>query len=538
MPRTRKHKYGRKLIHKKRTASRNKIKRKMKMKSRKIKQKFKKSHMRYTKNGMKRRFQKGGAVGADVVKLMDAYMSPQTSEELYRVTLDALRILGFPRSDRDIELFQELLTTRDVFGEEKGLPLVDILLLPTQKLITESYFSINEKKKYKDGSLKSLRMLQALENWPNFIKQAYEMLHPKESNIDQGDIQLLRIRSDIIQGKMDAEKKGSVLRDMYASLLTEMLIFIEANKHAPRERKPIEFFELAPPESVRSAIPPIPRINLVLSDLARIEVNKQYLTKKNKKDVLNVERIPNHILEKYLEYRLSDDRTGVRFGDNQEQINRFNQKIMAISTILSGHVDGNIDIRDYTQGISNGKNLFLLLHHYGLIPVYTENKDLLRSDQNGRYDYVDDDRCSKSVSGKDFTKSLFSSVFTSGKSHCRTCGRCMNTEDTSKREEGGYKVCIQCYDLFNPSKQPIPLSSREPGGVAAVSSSPPPLRLSSPGSSPRSPSPPLRLSSLGAAAVSSSPPRSSLRSSSPEAKLPPRMTDAQRRLQKLIDEGL
>ena len=38
MSRTRKHKYGRKLHHKKRTVSRNKIKRKMKIKSRKIKQ--------------------------------------------------------------------------------------------------------------------------------------------------------------------------------------------------------------------------------------------------------------------------------------------------------------------------------------------------------------------------------------------------------------------------------------------------------------------------------------------------------------------
>ena len=519
MLRTRKHKYGRKLHHKKRTVSRNKIKRKMKVKSRKIKQKFKKSHMRYAKNSMKRRFQKGGDVRTDVEKLMTAYMHEQTSERLYQVTLDALRILDFSRSD--IKPFQKLLTDRVAFGEKYGVPLEEILLLPTKKLATESHFSITEKTKYRDDSLPSLTMKKALENWPNFIKQTYDMLHPEVSNIDQGDIQLLKIRSDIIKGKMDAEEKGSVLKNMYASLLTEILIFIEANKHAPPERESIEFFELAPPESVRSAIPPIPRINLELADLARIEVNKQYLTKKNKKDVLSVERIPNHILEKYLEYRLSDDRTGVRFGGNQEQINRFNQKIMAIEKILSGRVSGRIDIGDYTQGISNGKNLFLLLHHYGLIPVYTDKKDLLRSDENGRYDYVDDDGCSKSVSGKDFTKILFSSVFPSGKSHCRTCGRCMNTEDTSKSKEWGYKVCIQCNDLFNPEQ---PLSSRGgPGGAAVPSSL-------------RSPSP--ELSSQGAAAVSSSPPSSSVRSSSPDIALPQKMTDAQRRLQKLIDDGL
>ena len=272
-----------------------------------------------------------------------------------------------------------------------------------------------------------------------------------------------------------------------------------------------------------SAIPPIPKINLNLAELAGFEVNKQqYLIQKNKKDVLNVERIPNHILEKYLEYRLSDDRTGVRFGGNQEQINRFNQKIMAIEKILSRRVDGRIDISGYSQGISNGKNLFLLLHHYGLIPVYTENKDLRESDQNGRYDYVDDDRCSKSVSGKNFDKTFFSSII-SGKSHCRTCGRCMNKEDTSKREEGGYKVCIDCYNLFNPKQ---PLSSREPGGAAAAVSSlrsspprSPSPRLSSQGAAAVSLSP--RLSSQGAAAVSPSPQRLSLpRSSSPDIELP------------------
>jgi len=130
----------------------------------------------------------------------------------------------------------------------------------------------------------------------------------------------------------------------------------------------------------------------------------------------------------------------------------------------------------------------------------------------------------------------------------------MNTEDT--KEEGGYKVCIQCYNLFNPSKQPPPLYSRGPGGAAAPS---PPFRLSSPRSPSRSSSPgaapvtsslrsprrsPIRSlspssSSQGAAAVSPSPQRlSPPRSSLPPIELPPRMTDAQRRLQKLIDEGL
>ena len=105
MPRTRKHKYGRKLHHKKRTVSRNKIKRKMKVKSRKIKQKFKKSHMRYAKKSMKHRIQRGGDIEDDILMLMFAYKNiEQTREHMFQVTLDALHSLVLPRNTVGIHI--------------------------------------------------------------------------------------------------------------------------------------------------------------------------------------------------------------------------------------------------------------------------------------------------------------------------------------------------------------------------------------------------------------------------------------------------
>ena len=79
MPRTRKHKYKRKICNSRRSIAMNKRKMKTKTKSksrsrrggtRKI---FKKSHKRYTKNGMKRRIQKGGVKDREYRFLMESY---------------------------------------------------------------------------------------------------------------------------------------------------------------------------------------------------------------------------------------------------------------------------------------------------------------------------------------------------------------------------------------------------------------------------------------------------------------------------------
>ena len=98
MPRTRKHKYKRKICNSRRSIAMNKRKMKTKTKTktkprsrrggggmRKI---FKKSHKRYAMKGMKRRIQRGGGVKDDIKKLMEAYKAIQTRERIYKVTLN------------------------------------------------------------------------------------------------------------------------------------------------------------------------------------------------------------------------------------------------------------------------------------------------------------------------------------------------------------------------------------------------------------------------------------------------------------------
>lgn len=460
MTRTRKYKYGRKLIHKKRTVSVNKIKRKTKIKSKKIKQKFKKSHMRYTKNGMKRRFQKGGALRTDINTLMTAYMRKQTSESRYQVTLNALRSLDLPTTEYYIELFQRLLIDRRVFGTTYDVPLEDTLLNPKLNLTMESLFASEEKEKYKDDSLKSLRMRHTLEKWTKFVEQAYKMLHPAVSNIDQGDIQLLKTRSDIIKGKMDAEKDPK-LKDIYAGLFSEMQIMIIANKDAPPERKPINFFILGDPEAKRSAVSFKTKDYITYSDelyrIGRIPNYNKFIMKKGDKFVLDVKKITNPFVKEYLRYRLSDNRTGARF-NNQENINMFNKKILLIGYILSDSVitpDGIVKSTgiDNYEDANYGRKLFLLLQRLDLIPVYTHEEILLRGDKGPQYDSVPDDVCSVSaISGRKFTL-LY------GRTHCRTCGRCVSKDETKTYIFD--KVCNDCYELFSSETLPSEALSSE-----------------------------------------------------------------------------
>jgi hypothetical protein len=453
MSRTRKHKYGRKLIHKKRTVSRNKIKRKMKMKSRKIKQKFKKSHMRYTKNGMKHRIQRGGNIEEDYKKLITAYTQTgpsQTADNLYDVTAQALTTLNLHHSEGGLHYLRELIHHRRMFSlqNEMYLSLEEVLTIPKLDLTSDTVFFLREQTKGHDVPMKD-----ALEHWLDFIRLAHKILNPFKPLIDQGDIQILELKIGILQDKIKKAKtqNETKLVELYADLITELVAFItKHSKDAPPEPKDFNFFARAATRKVRSAIPPIEIKTFGLEELRNVMVDETYLKEYKGKTVLYIDKVQNHIVKQYLKYRLSDDRTGSKY-NTQDTINRFNQRIMFIIMILEGHYEPKkIGLSGYNPDTSEGKKLFLLLSWLNLIPVFGQGDD-----PYGRHDYVDDSICSKSVSGKDFTKrsfssfpSVFSSVFSSGKSHCRTCGRCMNTEDT--KEEGGYKVCIDCYNLFNP----------------------------------------------------------------------------------------
>ena len=445
MPRTRKHKYKRKICNSRRSIAMNKRKMKTKTKTktkprsrrggggmRKI---FKKSHKRYAMKGMKRRIQRGGGVKDDIKKLMEAYKAIQTRERIYKVTLNALNSLQLSRSELGIECFQELILLRRGFGLTY-LPLEDILLFPKLYLIIESLFSVEETRKHIGDQ--NILIRRALEHWTDFITQTYALLHPDIPNIDEGDIDLLKIKQGLVKSKMDAEQNRE-LKDMYASLLVEIIAIIKANKGAPPEREPTNFFELAPP-------PVKPVVYEVKDYISRYGYQSIDVTD----DPLDKERFTYPVKE-YLTYRLSHGRTGAS-DKHPSEFKTFKKKIVFISRILDNHYRTEKGVKqtgidDYDDA-TEGKKLFLLLRWLDLIPVFGEG-----ADEYGKYDYVPDPTCKVSaISGSEFT-------LLKRKSHCRTCGRCMHKEET--RDEEGYKVCINCYNLFSGVLPP------GPGGSAA-----------------------------------------------------------------------
>jgi len=504
MPRTRKYKYGRKLIHKKRTVSVNKIKRKTKIKSKKIKQKFKKSHMRYTKNSMKHRIQRGGG---EVENLLSAYTSSdQTPEMIYQSTLNALNILKLSRNNADdINYFRDLINARRTFGltgdTSQYLSLNEVLTKPKLDFTSDIAFLLRKDPR---PEIKITR-----ENWLDFIRHAHTVIHIKKPDIDADDIRLFNYKIGIFRNKLkEAKDKGDKkLVDTYAELVAEYMTILEENKHAPEVSYETRTF--LEPAGRRVEHSPV------------VYEVKDYISRDDYRNIGGVDEVLlsetqfKYPVKEYLRYRLSNNRTGARYND-PANIKVFNQKIVFISRILDNiyttkqGVVRPTGITGYDDA-TKGKKLFLLLRWVNLIPVFGEG-----AGEYGKHDYVIDDKCKHSaISGIEFTTFK-------RRSHCRTCGRCMHKDETRKEEE--YKVCIQCYNLFNSSSERDLLSSRGPGGAAAAVSSSP-LRLSS-----RSSSPPR--SSLR----SSSPPRSLVRSSSPEVALPRRMDSLQKQLQRFIDE--
>jgi hypothetical protein len=457
MPRTRKYKYGRKLIHKKRTVSVNKIKRKTKIKSKKIKQKFKKSHMRYTKNSMKHRIQRGGG---EVENLLSAYTSSdQTPEMIYQSTLNALNILKLSRNNADdINYFRDLINARRTFGltgdTSQYLSLNEVLTKPKLDFTSDIAFLLRKDPR---PEIKITR-----ENWLDFIRHAHTVIHIKKPDIDADDIRLFNYKIGIFRNKLkEAKDKGDkTLEDTYAELVAEYMTILEENKHAPEVRYGTRTF-------LEFADRPVEHSPVVY------EVN-DYILRDGYQSIGGLDKVLlsesesqfKYPVKEYLRYRLSNDRTGARYND-PANIKVFNQKIVFISRILDNHYRTEKGVRP--TGIpgydvaTKGKKLFLLLRWVNLIPVFGEG-----AGEYGKHDYVDDSICSKSVTGNPFTKGLF----TSGKSHCRTCGRCMHKDETRQEEE--YKVCIQCYNLFNSSSERDLLSSKGPGGAAAAVSSLPP----------------------------------------------------------------
>jgi hypothetical protein len=179
-------------------------------------------------------------------------------------------------------------------------------------------------------------------------------------------------------------------------------------------------------------LPPIPS----RSEPQRVLVNPDYGPLASSIQTDNVPfnsegiKLFQQCLQTYLQYRLSDGRTGVGIKAEQQDIIPFKQKIIKINRILRGLYVAIPGVPGYDyENPNQGKNLYALLLLSKLIPVDV--------------DYVE---C-------DDTSML----------HCKTCGRCMNT--ANKKEYMDMVVCIQCEELFSDKH------SFSPGGAAASSSS-------------------------------------------------------------------
>ena len=230
-------------------------------------------------------------------------------------------------------------------------------------------------------------------------------------------------KQDLYCGKAETEKVGW-LKDEYALICVELATFLTKNegKFTSDTRPPVVYVD--PKEQFMMKRTPISRVTVEALELDRRDF------------------VP--ILKTYLDFRLSDGRKG-RYGD--DAIRYFNQKMNDINRKLKESHD------------KSGKKLYELLTQKELIPVYFEEGD-------SRDDSVIDTKCLRSVRGGPFKKSLFSS----GKHHCRTCGRCMNKDDTTtynidpeNKNMFLNPVCIDCYNLFSD----IPNSNPQSAALAA-----------------------------------------------------------------------
>jgi hypothetical protein len=237
---------------------------------------------------------------------------------------------------------------------------------------------------------------------------------------------MLETKQEIYCGKAKTEEVGW-LKDEYARICVELATFLKKNARKFTSDTGHTVVYVDPKEQFMMKRTPISHVTVEALELDRRDF------------------VP--ILKKYLDFRLSDGRKGSRPGYGDDKIRYFNGKMIEINQTLRKTSD------------PSGKKLYELLVEKGLIPVYFEKGDL-------KDDSVSDTECLTSVSGGLFKQSIFSS----GKHHCRTCGRCMNEDDKKTYNidpENKNKllnpVCIDCYNLFSD----IPNSNPQSAASAA-----------------------------------------------------------------------
>ena len=422
MSRTRKHKYKRKICNSRRSIYVNKKKMKIKTKSkprsrrgggtRKI---FKKSHKRYVMKGMKRRIHRGGGKNDHYLKLMALLYDEQD----HQWSQSYMKTVGIS----DYKKFLEVLSKRRMFGLEDGNLSLEELVCSDDDISKKFMTEVRFIKKMKDEGI-----IVDFEKWKDFIISIRSTISNEErskNSLDMEDYRILETKQEIYCEKAKTEEAGW-LKEEYARICVELATFLTKNagKFTRGTRSPV--VNVDPKlqfNQPRKAIPYV-KVESTTLDSSQFEPT----------------------LKTYLDYRLSDGRKGSRPVYSDDKIRYFNEKMNDI----------NITLR--TTSDPSGKKLYELLRIKELIPVYFEKG-------GSRDDSVPDEKCSNSVRGEQFRKGIFSS----GKHHCRTCGRCMNDSDKKTYGEPGNKllnpVCIDCYNLFSGT------TIAEPGGAAASFSS-------------------------------------------------------------------
>lgn len=415
MPRTRKHKYKRKICNSRRSIAMNKRKMKTKTKSksrsrrggtRKI---FKKSHKRYVMKSMKHRIQRGGSKNDHYLKLMALlYDEPD-----YQWSKSYRAVSGIS----DHNEFLEVLSKRRLFGLEAGnLSLEELVCSDddiSKKLMTDVRF-INK--------MKAEGITVVFEKWIDFINSIRTTISNEEgrkNSLDMEDYYMLKTKQEIYCGKAKTEEVGW-LKDEYARICVELATFLKKNARKFTSGTGPTVVYVDPKEQFMMKRTPISHVTVEALKLVTSEFVEP--------------------LKTYLDYRLSDSRKGSRPGYSDDQIRYFNQKMKEINKTLQETYD------------ESGKKLYELLVEKELIPVYFEKGD-------SRDDSVPDSsgECKKSsISGREFT-------FLNRKSHCRTCGRCIDKSDKTSYGNHDNKllnpVCIDCYNLFSDISNSNPQSA-------------------------------------------------------------------------------
>jgi hypothetical protein len=367
---------------------------------------FKKSHNRYANKCMKRRIQRGGNKDIQFKLLMESYNDSENDNTKYAMTI----LFGY-WANVDYNKFKKIL-------EERNKILPELRAIATGRIV-----ELNTEVAFDNTNWSKLKFRQG--QWTELVKHMHSHILATVSAEKARAAELTQHLYKAVNTALPAHKQLTpALKDAAAEFQVDEVIKDATKPLGTIERKPVD-----------------------LGPTYNSQAFKGLVASTSESAIIDTSQLVEP-LKTYLTYRLSADRKGSSdYTDRIGAIQRFNEKIISINSTLSSPPRTN-----------SGQELYTLLTQKELIPVYFK-------DGGSRDDSVPDYKCVTSVSGKQFKKGIISS----GKHHCRTCGRCMNEED--KRTYGDRAnnllnpVCIDCYNLFSGT------TIAEPGGAAASLSS-------------------------------------------------------------------